>query len=72
MRPRRLHRIETVEALEARYGTPGEASLVKVTDRLTDAYRAWIERSRFMVISTAGPEGVDGSLPRRSSGRSTG
>ena len=62
-----MHRIETIEALEALYGTPGEASLVKVTDRLTDAYARWIERSRFMVISTVGPEGVDGS-PRGDAG----
>ena len=41
--------------------------MVKVTDRLTRAYRAWIERSRFVVISTVGPEGVDGS-PRGDAG----
>ena len=62
-----MTRIETVEALEALYGAPGEASLVKVTDRLTTAYRSWIERSRFLVISTVGPEGVDGS-PRGDNG----
>lgn len=62
-----MERIETVAALEALYGTPGEASLVKVTDRLTAAYRAWIERSRFVVISTVGPEGTDGS-PRGDAG----
>ncbi len=62
-----MNRIDTVEALEALYGTPGEASLVKVTDRLTNAYRRWIERSRFLVISTVGPEGTDGS-PRGDAG----
>ena len=59
--------IETVEDLEALYGTPGEASLVKVTDRLTSTYRDWIARSRFLVISTVGPEGTDGS-PRGDAG----
>lgn len=53
--------IDSIEALEALYGTPSEASLVKVTERLTPSYRRWIERSRFCVISTAGPEGTDGS-----------
>jgi len=62
-----LHRIETLAALEALYETPGEAARVKVTDRLTPAYRRWIERSRFLVISTAGPEGTDGS-PRGDAG----
>lgn len=57
-----MKRIETISALDALYDTPGEASLVKVTDRLTDSYRHWIARSRFAVISTVGPEGVDGSL----------
>lgn len=59
--------IETIEALEALYGTPGEASLVKVTPRLIPAYRAWIERSQFCVISTVGPDGTDGS-PRGDAG----
>lgn len=39
--------IESVAELERHYGTPGEASLLKVARRLTPAYRAWIERSRF-------------------------
>ncbi len=62
-----MHRIESVSALEALYGRPGEASLVKVTDQLTQAYRSWIARSRFLVISTVGPEGTDGS-PRGDAG----
>ena len=40
-----MQRIETIEDLKAVYGEPGEASLVKVTDRLTGAYRAMIEAS---------------------------
>lgn len=53
--------LDTIEALEALYGTPVEASMIKVVDRLTPKYRAWIERSRFCVISTVGPDGTDGS-----------
>lgn len=59
--------ITDLDALHVRYGTPGEAATVKVTSRLTPAYRAWIERSRFCVLSTVGPEGTDGS-PRGDDG----
>lgn len=56
-----------MEDLEALYGVPGEAAVVKVTPHLTAAYRAWIARARFCVLSTVGPEGVDGS-PRGDDG----
>ena len=59
--------LETIEDLESLYGTPGEASLIKVTDHLTPAYRKWIAASRFCVVSTVGPEGTDGS-PRGEDG----
>lgn len=59
--------IENVEELEGHYGTPGEASLLKVARRMTPAYRAWIERSRFCILSTVGPEGTDAS-PRGDDG----
>lgn len=53
--------ITDVDTLEALYGAPGKASVIKVTDRLTPAYRTWIGRSRFCVVSTVGPAGTDGS-----------
>lgn len=59
--------LEDIEALEAMYGTPSGPALQKVVDHLTPAYRTWIERSRFCVISTVGPEGTDGS-PRGDTG----
>jgi PPOX class probable FMN-dependent enzyme len=59
--------ITTLEDLHAHYGQPGEAATVKVTNRLTPAYRAWVDRSRFCVLSTVGPEGTDGS-PRGDEG----
>jgi PPOX class probable FMN-dependent enzyme len=59
--------ITTLEALHAHYGTPGEAATVKVTPRLTRAYRAFLDRSRFCVLTTVGPEGTDGS-PRGDAG----
>ncbi|MEP5757973.1 MAG: pyridoxamine 5'-phosphate oxidase family protein [Litoreibacter sp.] len=51
--------IETIEDLEALYGTPGEASLVKVAKSMTPLYREWIAASRFCLLSTAGAEGTD-------------
>lgn len=60
--------IETIEALEALYpAKPSEPATVKVTDRLTPSYRAWIAASRFCVVSTVGPEGTDAS-PRGEDG----
>jgi uncharacterized protein len=59
--------ITTLDQLHALYGTPGQAATVKVTDHLTPAYRAWIARSRFCILTTVGPEGTDAS-PRGDDG----
>lgn len=59
--------VESIEALEALYGSPGAASLRKVVHRLTPLYRDWIMTARYCVLSTVGPEGVDGS-PRGDDG----
>lgn len=59
--------ITTIADLESHYGTPVEASLVKVARRLTPAYRSWIERSGLCILSTVGPEGTDAS-PRGNDG----
>jgi uncharacterized protein len=53
--------ITTLDDLHRHYGTPAEAATVKVTPHLTPAYRAWIDRSRFCILTTVGPEGTDGS-----------
>lgn len=62
-----MHRIETVEQLDALYGEPAVPSLVKVADRVTPEYRALIEASPFAALATCGPEGLDcsprGDLP---------
>jgi uncharacterized protein len=59
--------IATVEELETIYGFPGEASTVKVADRITPSYRVLIEKSPFAALATSGPEGLDcsprGDLP---------
>jgi PPOX class probable FMN-dependent enzyme len=53
--------IETIEQLEALYGTPKAPSTRKVADRMVPVYRRWIMASRFCVLTTVGPEGSDGS-----------
>lgn len=61
------HTISDIAALEALYGTPGKASLIKVADHLTPLYAKWIMASRLCVVSTIGPDGTDGS-PRGDDG----
>jgi uncharacterized protein len=51
--------VSTIEHLEALYGEPGEASLIKEADRITPEYRAMIEASPFAVLATGGPDGLD-------------
>jgi PPOX class probable FMN-dependent enzyme len=53
--------ITTLDDLHRHYGQPAEASTVKVTPHLIPAYRDWIDRARFCVLTTVGPEGTDGS-----------
>lgn len=59
--------IDSIEALEALYGQPAEAAIVKVARRMTPTYRQWIMASRLCVLSTVGPEGTDAS-PRGDDG----
>ena len=62
-----MHKVMDIAGLEALYGQPGEASLIKVTDYLTPDHRRWIMASRFCVLSSVGPEGTDVS-PRGDDG----
>jgi uncharacterized protein len=59
--------IATTEQLEAIYDETGDASMVKVADRVTPLYRVLIEKSPFAALATSGPEGLDcsprGDLP---------
>lgn len=59
--------ITSLDALHAQYGTPGQPALSKVTGHLIPSYRAFLDRSRFCVLTTVGPEGTDGS-PRGDQG----
>lgn len=51
--------LTTIAELEALYGQPHERSVRKEIGYVNDAYRRFIELSPFVVLSTAGPEGVD-------------
>lgn len=62
-----METIKTIAALEALYGRPLPTSTRKVAAHLVPEYRAWIERSRFCILSTVGPEGTDAS-PRGDDG----
>lgn len=62
-----MQTITDLDELSRLYSAPVPASLTKVTPRITPLYRKWIEASRFVVLSTVGPEGTDGS-PRGDDG----
>ena len=51
--------VKTVAELDAIYGETSEASLIKVSDRLTAGYRRLIEASPIVALATSGPEGLD-------------
>lgn len=51
--------ISSVEELEVIYGQPLAQSLVKEIDYISDHYRAFIEKSPFVVLASCGPEGLD-------------
>jgi uncharacterized protein len=56
-----------LDALNALYGTPVEASQIKVTTRLIPTYATFIVASRFVILTTVGVEGTDAS-PRGDEG----
>ena len=45
--------------LDALYGPPVRAALIKETDRITPHYRAFVEAAPFVVLATAGPAGLE-------------
>ena len=53
--------LDSLEALQKHYGAPSEAAIKKVANEITPLYRQWIERSRFCVLTSVGPEGTHGS-----------
>ena len=59
--------ITDIETLEALYENPVPTAVSKVANHLTPLYQQWIGQSQFVIISTVGPEGTDGS-PRGDDG----
>jgi PPOX class probable FMN-dependent enzyme len=51
--------LTTIDELEAHYGQPSERAVKKEIAYVNDDYRRFIELSPFVVLSTAGPEGLD-------------
>lgn len=60
--------ITTMHDLNALYGAPSQAALVKEAAFLIPSYRALIDASPFVVLATTGPNGLDCS-PRGDRGR---
>ena len=55
----REHLVTSMEQLRALYGEPPPTSILKEIDRINSGYRKLIEAAPFVVIATAGPEGLD-------------
>ena len=55
------HTLKTVADLEALYGAPNPRSLLKEIDHLNEDYRAFVEASPFIVLSSVGAAGTDAS-----------
>lgn len=56
-----MQKITTIAELEALYPPVAPGALNKVATRITPAYQQWINASRFVVLSTVGTDGTDGS-----------
>lgn len=53
------HRITSLDALEALYGQPAERAVRKQIDHLNADYQAFVHASPFVVLASAGAEGLD-------------
>lgn len=56
-------KIKNTEELEALYGKPAEASLLKEVNYIHPLYRPYIESSPFLAVATCGSDGMDVSPP---------
>ena len=54
-----MHRITTLEQLDALYGEPVGAAVTKEIDYISDHYKMFIDKAPFVVMATVGPEGLD-------------
>lgn len=62
-----MQHITSVDELVDLYGDAVPAAITKVVKHLTPLYRQWINQSRFVVLSSVGPDGTDGT-PRGDDG----
>ena len=53
------HIVTSEAELEARYGLPAGAAVIKEIGHISDHYRAFVEASPFVVVATSGPDGLD-------------
>jgi uncharacterized protein len=56
--------LTNLQELEAIYGSPAEASIVKEVDAIIAHYQRLIQASPFAILATAGPEVLDCSPGR--------
>lgn len=56
-----MRAITSIAELEALYDAVVPGAITKVAPRLTPRYREWIGASRFVILSTVGPDGTDAS-----------
>ncbi len=56
-----MNTIDSIDALEALYDDAVPGALTKVARTLTPHYQRWLKQSRFVVLTTVGPEGTDAS-----------
>ena len=56
-----MNKISTIAELTQLYDKAVQGSIDKVRSQITPRYREWIEASRFLILSTAGPKGTDAS-----------
>jgi uncharacterized protein len=54
-----MHEITTLAALDALYGEPVAAAIVKEIDHISEHYKAFIDKSPFVILASVGPEGLD-------------
>ncbi len=52
-------RITSIEQLEGIYGFPKGGAVAKEIDHISDHYRAFIEASPFVMVTTVADEGTD-------------
>jgi len=53
------HYVTSIDDLETIYEKVSPAALIKEINYISDHYRAFIEKSPFMVVATSGPGGLD-------------